>query len=572
MKKLLKQLKILGSAGLLSFLSLTAQATDLVIFSNGKVADANQINHNFNELATRITTATTTPGPKGDKGDPGVPATSTFNSSRASLALVTRLLNKPESASSFPYATLDSQTCSQKNAVFATATIAGNLNITISRLFGHEAISELFEFSFIGQSTSDIAPSTLIGSNGQIIIQTAIGSRSINGIVTKAGKTYAANGDAIYAINIEPAISQLKQTNDYKIFQQMNNSDIIQDIFQNAGFMPNVSLQNSGKIFDMSVMYNQSPFNYIQQLTETSGIAYFFNGSSIIFTDNNASYLDSGATLLFTGQNADISNLNTASQSYAFEYFSAQQNTATKFTSAGYDFQLADAAILNSQGNAASEKYSFSFIHTSQNDVSNASVVSAGRENTRKNQHYGSSNQPLIEAGYKFNINNKGGTLTGNYVATEVHHALTQSAFGSCLVYANNFNSLPSNIMFTPAIKTAKTKISGVTTAVVVGPAGETKYTDKYGRIKIQFHWDRQGSNNENSSAWVRLAVPVDRINDTLLYVPLIGSEVLVSFLHGDPSLPIVIGSLYNNKQLPALPLPANKFANGGNIVNDLPL
>jgi type VI secretion system secreted protein VgrG len=393
--------------------------------------------------------------------------------------------------------------------------------------------------------------------------------------VTKAGKTYATNGTIVYAINLEPAMSKLKLEKNYKIYQQMNRGSIIQDILFSAGINPDMLIQNNGKMLEMSVMYNQSRLSYLQHLVEELGIAYFFNGNNIVFTDNPNNYLESGATLLFVGADFNISNINTESQSYAFSYYIAQKSMASKFTTAAYDFQSA-ITITNSVGSGQTEKYSFNFTDTSLSDVTTTSNISAGRENSANNLHNGISNNPLISAGYKFNVSvgtgSKSAPLAGNYVATEINHALNTSADGNCLIYANSFSSLQSSIIFKPTIKVAKVKAAGITTAIVVGPAGETKYTDANGRIKIQFHWDQQGTNDESSSAWVRVATPVDRLNDKLLYVPLIGTEVIVSFLNGDPSLPVVTGSVYNKDYQPPLALPANKFANGGQANTDLPL
>ncbi len=579
MKKLnfpVKIFSIIILTGLFSsgLFSVTVQAAELITFSNGNVADANDVNHNFQELASRINNSTSTPGLKGDKGDKGDPG-ATVSASRSKLSLLNNLISHSESESTYPYAILDAQSCPSKSAITATAVIDGKVNISIIHLLGHEAISDLFEFSLIGQSLSDIEPATLVGASATLNINTALGNRSINGIVTKIAKTYTESATPVYAVNIEPAMAQLKHTNNYQIYQQMNRSDIIQNLMQSAGFNMDISLQNPGKLFDMSVMYNQSPFSYLQRLTEEGGIAYFFNGGNVIFTDDSSSYQDSGVSLSFIGHDIDISSLNTESQSYAFRYFSAQQSSATQFSTAGYNFQLSTSAILNSQGSGQAEKYTFSFLHTSQNDATNASTLSAARDNARKNRHFGSSNNPLMQAGYRFNLTadntGKNGALAGSYVTTEITHALTRSSTGSCLVYANNFSSLPDTMIFKPALKTPKAIAPGVTTAVVVGPPGETKYTDAYGRIKVQFHWDRQGSNDENASAWVRVALPVDRINDKLLYVPLVGTEVLVSFLNGDPSLPVITGSLYNDQHLPPLQLPTNRFVNGGSTVTDFP-
>ena len=573
MKKLVRFIKAISITIVISIYSYTVSAANLVSFSNGNIADANDVNHNFNELAARIASVSATPGPKGDKGDPGSPTSN--SSSRFALSQLARFLNNPDSSAAYPYSALDAQTCPANSSVSASATISNKVNINISQLLGHEAISDLYEFTFIGSSNDDSNISTLIGSSANININTPNGSRNITGIVTKAGKTYATGGSIVYAISLEPEMSKLKLEKNYKIYQQMNRGSIIQDILFSAGISPEMFIQNNGKILEMSVMYNQSRLSYLQSLVEEFGIAYFFNGSSVIFTDNPANYLESGASLLFVGEDFNISSINTESQSYAFSYYIAQKSMASKFTTAAYDFQSA-ITITNSVGSGQAEKYSFNFTDTSLSDVITTSNISAGRENSANNLHNGISNNPLIAAGYKFNVSvstgSKSTPLVGNYVATEINHALSTSADGNCLVYANSFSSLQSSIIFKPTIKSAKVKAAGITTAIVVGPAGETKYTDADGRIKIQFHWDQQGTNDESSSAWVRVATPVDRLNDKLLYIPLIGTEVIVSFLNGDPSLPVVTGSVYNKDYQAPLALPANKFANGGQANTDLPL
>ncbi len=579
MKKLyspMKAFSVITLTGLLSsgLFSISTQAAELITFSNGNVADANDVNHNFQELANRIVNSASTAGPKGDKGDKGDPGNSA-NSSAASLSLLNSFISSSTSSLSYPYAILDAQNCQRTNTISATAVIADKININISQLLGHEGISELFEFSFIGQSATDINAATLIGNNTSISIRTAQANRTINGIITKAARTYAEDGTVMYAVSIEPAMAKLKATNDYRIYQQMSRGDIILELMQNEGITTDLSLQNAGEINDMLVMYNQSPFNYLQRLTEEAGFAYFFDGNTTIFTDNTNAYLNSAASLSFIGQNVDISLLNTETQSYAFSFFNARQASATLFSTAGYNFQSPDTTILNSQGTGQPEKYTFSFLLNDQNKAASASVTSAAREHARNVHYFGSSNNPLLQAGYRFSLTTgdagKAGSLAGNYVTTKIKHALTLNPLDNCLVYANSFSSLPDTIIYKPALKAPKAIAPGVTTAVVVGPAGETKYTDAYGRVKVKFHWDRQGTNNENSSAWVRVAMPVDRINDPLLYVPLIGTEVLINFLNGDPSLPVVTGSLYNNNHMPPLPLPTNRFANGGNITTDLP-
>jgi type VI secretion system secreted protein VgrG len=105
--------------------------------------------------------------------------------------------------------------------------------------------------------------------------------------------------------------------------------------------------------------------------------------------------------------------------------------------------------------------------------------------------------------------------------------------------------------------------VQGTQTAIVVGPRGEEIFTDKYGRVKVQFHWDREGKNNEESSCWVRVGTPWAGKQWGAIYIPRIEQEVIVDFLEGDPDQPIVIGSVYNAREMPPYKLPDNKTQSG---------
>jgi type VI secretion system secreted protein VgrG len=105
--------------------------------------------------------------------------------------------------------------------------------------------------------------------------------------------------------------------------------------------------------------------------------------------------------------------------------------------------------------------------------------------------------------------------------------------------------------------------VQGTQTAVVVGPPGEEIFTDKYGRVKVQFHWDREGQNNATSSCWIRVGTPWAGKNWGIIHIPRIGHEVIVDFLEGDPDQPIIVGSVYNADMMPPYALPANKTQSG---------
>jgi type VI secretion system secreted protein VgrG len=134
---------------------------------------------------------------------------------------------------------------------------------------------------------------------------------------------------------------------------------------------------------------------------------------------------------------------------------------------------------------------------------------------------------------------------------------------GGAGTYHCDFACVDSKVSFRPGRITPKPMVEGPQTAVVVGPAGEEIYSDEYGRVKVQFHWDRYGEHNENSSCWVRVAQVWAGKNWGAMHVPRIGQEVIVEFLDGDPDRPIITGRVYNADQMPPWALPANQTQSG---------
>ena len=153
-----------------------------------------------------------------------------------------------------------------------------------------------------------------------------------------------------------------------------------------------------------------------------------------------------------------------------------------------------------------------------------------------------------------------------------VRHRATGSS------YSNTFAAIPSVTPFRPPRVTSKPLIPGTQTAIVVGPDGEEIWTDEYGRVKVQFHWDRRGQNDENCSCWIRVAQGWAGESWGSLFIPRIGQEVIVTFIEGDPDRPLITGSVYNYDQRPPYTLPGEKTkstirsssSNGGGGFNEI--
>ena len=152
------------------------------------------------------------------------------------------------------------------------------------------------------------------------------------------------------------------------------------------------------------------------------------------------------------------------------------------------------------------------------------------------------------------------------YVITSIQHSATETSYGSSAAgssYSNVFTCIPASVTFRPPRTTPKPMVQGPQTAVVTGPGGEEIYVDKYGRVKVQFFWDRKGKKDENSSCWIRVAEQWAGKNWGFVCNPRIGQEVIVDFLEGDPDRPLITGRVYNAEQMPPYDLPGNMTQSG---------
>ena len=178
----------------------------------------------------------------------------------------------------------------------------------------------------------------------------------------------------------------------------------------------------------------------------------------------------------------------------------------------------------------------------------------------------GQSNATQLTAGHKFTLE-RHFDADGDYVLTQIRHSaeltLAYRSGEGVSLYSKESRFIPLAPPFRPPRLTPRPAVAGTQTAVVVGPPGEEIFTDKYGRVKVQFHWDRHGQNNADSSCWIRVATLWAGQNWGIIHIPRIGQEVVVDFLEGDPDQPIIVGSVYNAEMMPPWELPANKTQSG---------
>ena len=179
----------------------------------------------------------------------------------------------------------------------------------------------------------------------------------------------------------------------------------------------------------------------------------------------------------------------------------------------------------------------------------------------------GKSTCRQFTAGHKFTLD-RHFNANGVYVLTQVGHSATMgdtytTGSDTSPIYENTFECIPVALPFKPAQATPRPRIEGTQTAVVVGNPGDEIFTDKYGRVKVQFPWDRQGKKDADSSCWVRVATLWGGKNWGMIHIPRVGQEVVVSFEEGDPDRPLIVGSVYNAEQMPAFELPKGMVVSG---------
>jgi type VI secretion system secreted protein VgrG len=249
-----------------------------------------------------------------------------------------------------------------------------------------------------------------------------------------------------------------------------------------------------------------------------------------------------------------------------------------KYALADYNFETPStslavnvASTINVGGNGKYEVYDYPGEYLKKAQGEHLAKLRMEEEEAPHVVASGSGTCRAFTPGYKFDLAGHSPQMDKCYVLIEVQHMASvgesYSDFNSRgdteESYSNHFTCMPFDVPFRPPRVTPKPTVQGPQTAIVVGRSGEEIFTDKYGRVKVQFHWDREGKRNENSSCWIRVSHPWAGKGWGAISIPRIGQEVIVDFLEGDPDQPIITGRVYNAEQMPPYGLPAGQVVSG---------
>jgi type VI secretion system secreted protein VgrG len=319
------------------------------------------------------------------------------------------------------------------------------------------------------------------------------------------------------------------------------------------------------------VQYRETAFNFVSRLMEEFGIFYYFDHST---QGKHTMVLADQSNTLPACPSSPVSYDTQVGGLYEPEAISnwhvGQEVRTGKYTVTDYNFTTPSTSLLANDPTvvdlAAShplELFDYPGLHTNKDQGDTVAKVRMQEEEAGYMVVSAEGNCRGLMSGYSFELKNHyRSDQNTNYVVTEVRHfasagqSYTTAGTEGGETYSNHLTCIPASVTYRPPRVTPKPFVQGPQPALVVGKANEEIWVDKYGRVIVQFYWDRLGKKNENSSCWIRASQPWAGGNWGAMWIPRIGQEVLVSFLEGDPDRPVITGRVYNANQMPPYTLP----------------
>jgi type VI secretion system secreted protein VgrG len=441
---------------------------------------------------------------------------------------------------------------------------------------GQETMSGLFTFDLdLVSEDPSIKYDDIVGKAITISVKLADGSsRYWNGFVSRFVQAERDENVSAYRAKVVPWLWFLDQTTDCRIFQNKAVPDIIKQIFQEYGFN-DFAFRLYGEFVkrDYCVQYRESDFNYVSRLMEEEGIFFYFEheqGKHTMVLGNDPSAhkeCPDQATARYEGTSG-----GWRGDDVILTWLQEQELRPGVYTATDYNFETPSTSLQSSvSGKEKWEVYDFPGDYTKRADGDRLVRVRLQEQQMPQSVARGTSDCRAFGVGYKFKLTDHyRDDLNQEYVLTALHHSVRNNTgyiSGSSdpeePVYENTFECVPATTPIRPVRRTPVPVVQGCQTGVVVGPSGEEIFTDKYGRVKVQFYWDREGKKNENSSCWMRVSYPWAGKSWGGIHIPRIGQEVIVDFIEGDPDRPIITGRTYNAGQMPPWDLPGKKNISG---------
>ena len=448
--------------------------------------------------------------------------------------------------------------------------------LLIERLVGVEAVSEPYTIHLDLLSTdSAIDPAALLRKPVSIAVDLdAGGQRYFHGIVRRFLQLGRTDGLVSYRAEVVPWLWFLSLTSNCRIFQQKSVPDIVKQVLTDMGVSDvKVNLAGTYAPRDYCVQYRESDLAFISRLMEEEGIFYFFEHEA----SKHTLTLADGPSAVAVGPSPKLRMAASADAMLKGDFiFSLEVDSEVvsgKVTLVDYSDvsakRMESAVAGGAKGTEQYRRFDYPGKFAVVDDGDRLARLRLEQSESLSFVVNGSTNYRGLRTGqkvdvaehYRRDVNQSYHIISATHDATEGGYRSRDEA--SSFSFATSFEGIPAATPFRPERITPKSIVHGTQTAIVVGPAGEEIYVDKYGRVKVQFFWDQTGKKDEKSSCWVRVSSLWAGKTWGAIHTPRIGQEVVVDFLEGDPDRPIVVGRVYNVEQMPPYDLPLNSSQSG---------
>lgn len=468
-------------------------------------------------------------------------------------------------------------TWTQDQRLLEIETSLGKDKLLLTSLAGEEAISELFSYDVEMLSTDlSISAERLIGDKVKLVIAPDDATTcTIHGMVAewRAGPVIHRELRQ-YRARLVPWLWYLGHSTDCRIFQNLSVPEIIEQVFETFGcsdYQMAVSRADYPKL-EFCVQYRETALNFVCRLMEEVGIFYFFRHEEsrhvMVIADKNASFTPLPDQQLVYAPETRRDHVTAWEHGYEFRPGRWAQRDFN-FETPSSDMTTNENTVLKLRNARDFERYDYPGRYVLKGRGAQLTRTLMQAEEAAHHAVLGASNYTRLAVGGRFTLTNHPcEDQSKAYVISRLRHAARDESHlthGSIEVphYDNSFEAIPHDVPFRPLRVTEKPFVHGPQTAIVVGPAGEKIHTDKHGRVRVQFHWDRYGKRDERSSCWIRVSHAWAGGGWGSVHLPHVGHEVIVSFLEGDADRPLITGRVYNGENDKTMKMPDNKTQSG---------
>jgi len=464
----------------------------------------------------------------------------------------------------------------QTHRPLAVGTPLGDNDLILLSCTGHERLGRMFEYEV--ELLSPDPALTFEDLLGQpmtvrmIIDEQGEQIRYFNGYVCRFEQVGWSQGMMRYRATLVPWLWFLTRLGDCRIFQELSSIDIIKQVLDEQGLTDiKDELQKTYRTYEYCVQYNETSFDFVSRLLEREGAYYFFSHDDgkheMVLADAPTSHeaFPGAEEIELAPQDIPVDGAG-----YIRTWHLTKSIQTGQWTLRDWDYlnpakvQQAGATVSRSHSNADAERYEYPGSFLVEADGEHYAKVRLGADQAGHELLHGTTDHRGLAVGHRFKVkvpseikDFERSDLEREFLVVQAHYEMHNPDYDTTGVqpegpiFSCSFLAIDANEQFRPERTTPIPRVAGPQTAIVVGKSGDEIHSDEHARIKVQFHWDRDGKYDEKSSCWVRVSQSMAGKGWGGLFTPRIGHEVIVDFIEGDPDRPICTGRVYNSNNPP---------------------